>query len=64
MEFCAGLFVCDSGKYYTFCEANFIHNKFVGLFMYKIGFCTKYHIFHKNMMETITNNNLGLCEIK
>ena len=39
-------------------EVDYIENKIVGKFMYKIRTCTKYHIFCKNLMKTITNNNL------
>ena len=32
--------------------------------MYKMMICTKYHLFRKNMMKTITNNNLPWCNMK
>ena len=50
IEFCADLFICDSRKYWTFCEGYSI-KKIVGRFMYKMRICTKYYLFRKNIMK-------------
>ena len=57
IDFCADLFICDIRKYETFFEGNLIENKSVGRIMYAMSICTKYHIFRKNIIKTITNNN-------
>ena len=51
-----GLFVIVGRVKY--CEENSIENEIVGRFIYKMRICTKYHLFHKSIMKTITNNNL------
>ena len=58
MEFCDDWFICYSRKYQNFHEGNFIDNKFVGIFMYKMSICTKYHILCKNIMKIIKMNEL------
>ena len=47
-----------NSKYLTFCKGNYIENKCVGRFMCKISIFTKYHLFRRNLMGKITNNNL------
>ena len=39
-------------------EGNQIEKKIVGRFMYAMQICTKYNLLHKNVMRTITDNNL------
>ena len=58
MQFCADIFICDSMKNCTFHEGNSIGNKSIIILVYKMIISTKYHLFCKNMMKTVTNNNL------
>ena len=62
-KFCADWCICESRKYF-FCEVNSIENKIIWRFVYKRSLCNKYHIFSKNKIKTITNNNLPWSIIK
>ena len=42
-------------------EGSLIENKIVGIFLYKMSIFTKYHLFRKNIMKTITNDNSLSC---
>ena len=55
MDFCDYLFICR--KYQTFREGNFIENKLVGKFMYKMSIRKNDRIFNKNITKTIKKNN-------
>ena len=42
-------------------EGSLIENKIVGIFLYKMSIFTKHHLFRKNIMKTIRNDNSLSC---